>query len=61
VLGVPGADVGLGEVGVQLDLVDGRPDASTIRSICAGVKFDTPIDRTSPSSRRRTNARQVST
>ena len=52
VLGVGGLDVGLGEVGVHLDLVDRRDDASrarAARSRWSTMKLLTPMARTLPS------------
>jgi hypothetical protein len=53
VLGVRGEDVGLAEVGVHLDLVDGGDDGRGVegRARWSGVKLLTPMARTFPSVR----------
>ena len=51
------------EVGVDLELVDGRDDpvSSMIRSRWAGWKFETPALRSRPSATNSVSARQVET
>ena len=64
VLGVPGAQLGLLEARVQLDLVDRGDDAGLVDQpleVRRGWKLETPIGRARPSAWSRSNAFQVST